>query len=124
MRDFVADWKKWSRAERVLAVMVTLLVAPCRSDCWSQARPPRSIGLLAICLSSGGNGRLCEALAEQKSPQDRLAIGRGQMNLFHPHIAPVLAATTSLAACVAPPTAATIPVAPGIAGNRRRSFFD
>jgi hypothetical protein len=24
MRDFVADWKKWSPAERVLAVMVTL----------------------------------------------------------------------------------------------------
>ena len=26
MRDLVADWKKWSRAERVLAVMVTLLM--------------------------------------------------------------------------------------------------
>ena len=26
MRDFVADWKKWSRAERVLAVVVTLLM--------------------------------------------------------------------------------------------------
>jgi hypothetical protein len=26
MRDLVADWKKWSRAERVLAVMGTLLV--------------------------------------------------------------------------------------------------
>ena len=25
MHDFVADWKKWSRAERVLAVVVTLL---------------------------------------------------------------------------------------------------
>jgi len=25
-RDLVADWKKWSRAERVLAVMVTLLM--------------------------------------------------------------------------------------------------
>jgi hypothetical protein len=25
MRDFVADWKKWSRAERVLAMVVTLL---------------------------------------------------------------------------------------------------
>jgi hypothetical protein len=24
MRDFVADWKKWSRTERVLAVLVTL----------------------------------------------------------------------------------------------------
>ena len=26
MRDLVADWKKWSRTERVLAVMVTLLM--------------------------------------------------------------------------------------------------
>jgi hypothetical protein len=26
MRDFVADWKRWSPAERVLAVMVTLLM--------------------------------------------------------------------------------------------------
>ena len=25
-RDLVADWKKWSRAERVLAVMGTLLI--------------------------------------------------------------------------------------------------
>ena len=25
MRDLVADWKKWSRAERVIAVMGTLL---------------------------------------------------------------------------------------------------
>ncbi len=24
MRDMVADWKKWSRGERVLAVVVTL----------------------------------------------------------------------------------------------------
>lgn len=24
MRDFIADWKKWSRAERVLAVVITL----------------------------------------------------------------------------------------------------
>lgn len=24
MRDLLADWKKWSRAERVLAVLVTL----------------------------------------------------------------------------------------------------
>jgi hypothetical protein len=24
MRDLVADWKRWSRAERVLAVLVTL----------------------------------------------------------------------------------------------------
>ena len=23
MRDFVADWKKWSRGERLLAVLVT-----------------------------------------------------------------------------------------------------
>jgi hypothetical protein len=27
MRDFIADWKKWSRAERVLAVVVTSLMA-------------------------------------------------------------------------------------------------
>jgi hypothetical protein len=27
MRDLVADWKKWSRAERVLAVLVTVLLA-------------------------------------------------------------------------------------------------
>jgi hypothetical protein len=26
MRDFVADWKKWSPAVRVLTVMVTLLM--------------------------------------------------------------------------------------------------
>ena len=26
MRDFVADWKKWSRAERVLAVVVTIMM--------------------------------------------------------------------------------------------------
>ena len=26
MRDFVADWKKWSRAERVLAMVVTILM--------------------------------------------------------------------------------------------------
>ena len=26
MRDLVADWKKWNRAERVLAVMGTLLM--------------------------------------------------------------------------------------------------
>jgi hypothetical protein len=26
MRDLVADWKKWSRAERVLALMGTLLM--------------------------------------------------------------------------------------------------
>jgi hypothetical protein len=27
MRDLVADWKKWSRAERVLAVVVIVLLA-------------------------------------------------------------------------------------------------
>ena len=27
MRDFIADWKKWSRAERVLAIVVTSLMA-------------------------------------------------------------------------------------------------
>jgi hypothetical protein len=26
MRDLVADWKRWSRAERVLAVIVTVLM--------------------------------------------------------------------------------------------------
>ena len=26
MRDLVADWKKWSRAERVAAVMINLLM--------------------------------------------------------------------------------------------------
>jgi len=26
MRDFVADWKRWSCAERVLAVVVTVLM--------------------------------------------------------------------------------------------------
>jgi len=26
MRDLVADWKKWSHAERMLAVVVTLLM--------------------------------------------------------------------------------------------------
>jgi hypothetical protein len=26
MRDLVADWKRWSRAERVLAVVVTVLM--------------------------------------------------------------------------------------------------
>ena len=35
------------------------------------------------------------------------------MNLFHSQIAAALAATISLAACVAPPAAPTIPVAPG-----------
>ena len=35
------------------------------------------------------------------------------MNLFHPQIAAALAATISLAACIAPPAAPTIPVAPG-----------
>jgi hypothetical protein len=35
------------------------------------------------------------------------------MKLFHPQIAATLAATLALAACVAPPAAPTIPVAPG-----------
>src|SRR5690242_15636426 len=35
------------------------------------------------------------------------------MNLFHPQIAAALVATISLAACIAPPAAPTIPVAPG-----------
>jgi hypothetical protein len=26
MRDLVADWKKWSPAERILAVVVSLLI--------------------------------------------------------------------------------------------------
>jgi len=26
MRDFIADWRKWSRAERVLAIVVGLLM--------------------------------------------------------------------------------------------------
>ena len=26
MRDWVADWKKWSRSERVLAVVVTVVM--------------------------------------------------------------------------------------------------
>ena len=26
MRDWVADWRKWSRAERVLAVLVTFVL--------------------------------------------------------------------------------------------------
>ena len=26
MHDFIADWKKWSRAERVLAIVVALLM--------------------------------------------------------------------------------------------------
>ena len=27
MRDLIADWKKWSRAEHVLAVVVAVLLA-------------------------------------------------------------------------------------------------
>ena len=27
MRDFIADWKKWSRGERVLAILMALLMA-------------------------------------------------------------------------------------------------
>jgi hypothetical protein len=26
MRDWIADWNKWSRAERVLALLVTLIL--------------------------------------------------------------------------------------------------
>jgi hypothetical protein len=26
MRDFVADWKKWSRTERLFAVLMTLML--------------------------------------------------------------------------------------------------
>jgi hypothetical protein len=26
MRDFVADWNRWSRAERVLAIVVTMMI--------------------------------------------------------------------------------------------------
>ena len=26
MRDLIADWKKWSAAERILAVVVSLLI--------------------------------------------------------------------------------------------------
>ena len=26
MHDFIADWKRWSRAERVLAIVVALLM--------------------------------------------------------------------------------------------------
>jgi hypothetical protein len=26
MRDFIADWRRWSRAERVLAILVALLM--------------------------------------------------------------------------------------------------
>lgn len=26
MHDFIADWKKWSRAERVLAILIALLM--------------------------------------------------------------------------------------------------
>jgi hypothetical protein len=42
-----------------------------------------------------------------------LASGGSTMNLFYPQIAAALAATISLAACIAPPAAPTIPVAPG-----------
>jgi hypothetical protein len=40
MRDFIADWKKWSRAERVFAVAVALSMI---------ALP------LGLALASGGN---------------------------------------------------------------------
>ena len=42
-----------------------------------------------------------------------LPSGGSTMNLFYPQIAAALAATISLAACIAPPAAPTIPVAPG-----------
>jgi hypothetical protein len=54
----------------------------------------------------------CIRKVAASSPCHR-AIGREHMNLFHPQIAAALAATISLAACIAPPTAPTIPVAPG-----------
>jgi outer membrane lipoprotein SlyB len=38
---------------------------------------------------------------------------REQVNLFHPQVSAALAALISLAACVPPPVAPTIPVAPG-----------
>ena len=44
------------------------------------------------------------------------------MNLFHPQIAAALAATIALAACIAPPAAPTIPVAPG--PNKTLDRFD
>ena len=44
------------------------------------------------------------------------------MNLFHPQIAVALAATISLVACIAPPAAPTIPVAPG--PNKTLDMFD
>jgi hypothetical protein len=44
------------------------------------------------------------------------------VNLFHPRITAALAATISLAACVAPPAAPTIPVAPG--PNKTSDRFD
>jgi hypothetical protein len=44
------------------------------------------------------------------------------MNLFHPQIAAALAATMPLAACIAPPAAPTIPVAPG--PNKTLDRFD
>ena len=38
MRDLVADWKKWSAAERLLAmILISILIGlPC--GCWSPAR--------------------------------------------------------------------------------------
>ena len=44
------------------------------------------------------------------------------MNLFHPQIAAALAAVMSLAACVAPPAAPTLPVAPG--PSKTLNMFD
>jgi hypothetical protein len=58
-------------------------------------------------------GSFSTSLHKKSRRKDRLAIGREDMNLFHLQIAAALAATISLAACVAPPAAPTIPVVPG-----------
>jgi hypothetical protein len=31
MRDLIADWKRWSRSERLLAVIVTVLMITARA---------------------------------------------------------------------------------------------
>jgi len=56
------------------------------------------------------------------TPRDQPAIGWEDMNLFHLKIAAALAATISLAACVAPPAAPTIPVVLG--PNKTFDRFD
>ena len=58
-------------------------------------------------------GSFSTCLHKKKSLPEQLAKGRERMNLFRPQIAAALAATISLAACVAPPAAPTIPVVPG-----------